>query len=403
MENAQTDAFILRNREKWSTVPAAMQLRRSTLDLITLDDNALLAVWEEACSDNCGRWTTGFNDNRRWYRLLYQDWVKGRDVVDFGSGLGFDGIHFAQCGARVTFVDIVPSNLEVLRRIARLKGVTESCSFLLVDGVEDLKRLPENQDAIFGFGSMHHTPAELMRPEFAVLAARLKPGGRFVMHAYPKSRWERDGSLPFEQWGASTDGAGTPWGEWYDAEKLMALLAPVRFELVFTCEWRHGDMNSIDLVKVEGLDLAEDVPAGARHLGGAVDLPAAHCHPLWVGASVQPVEGGWQVTTRERCFSMACDIPFAIPPAEMPPFSDAYVRVKARVSDGHVFIAIVDKTDLANPRFLAETELVAGAAPQVVLSVKDLRQATNILIRNGRREGGRSIVVIEAADVFLHD
>src|SRR5256885_13135780 len=58
-----------------------------------------------------------------------------------------------------------------------------------------------------------------------------------------------EGQLPFDRWGEKTDGAGTPWAEWYDTEKLVAQLRPAAFAPVLYCEYRDGAMNCIDLIK----------------------------------------------------------------------------------------------------------------------------------------------------------
>jgi len=87
-----------------------------------------------------------------------------------------------------------------------------------------------------------------MRPEYAELVRRLEVGGRWLQLAYPKARWEREGSLPFDEWGPKVDGPGTPWEEWLDVPKLLDLLAPARFDVVFYCEWHNQDFNWFDLV-----------------------------------------------------------------------------------------------------------------------------------------------------------
>ena len=68
--------------------------------------------------------------------------------------------------------------------------------------------------------------------------------------AYPRSRWEREGSLPFDEWGPVVDGPGTPWEEWLDVDGLVGLLAPARFELVFSSEWHNNDFNWFDLLRM---------------------------------------------------------------------------------------------------------------------------------------------------------
>jgi ubiquinone/menaquinone biosynthesis C-methylase UbiE len=56
-----------------------------------------------------------------------------RRVIDIGSGIARQTLQFAIHGASVTFVDIVKDNLEVIRRVARSKGVHERvCSHRFV-------------------------------------------------------------------------------------------------------------------------------------------------------------------------------------------------------------------------------------------------------------------------------
>ena len=73
--------------------------------------------------------------------------------------------------------------------------------------------------------------------------------GRWIELAYPKSRWEREGQLPFNEWGNRTDGLGTPWVEWYDLAKVQALWEPARFEVVLYLEFHNGDFNWFDLIR----------------------------------------------------------------------------------------------------------------------------------------------------------
>ena len=62
------------------------------------------------------------------------------------------------------------------------------------------------------------------------------------------ARWIREGSLPFHQWAEKIDGPGTPWEEWYDVPKLLDLLAPAKFNLVFYTEFHNKDFNWFDLI-----------------------------------------------------------------------------------------------------------------------------------------------------------
>src|SRR5204863_8668169 len=101
--------------------------------------------------------------------------------------------------------------------------------FLHLTDFRDHFKLDSDYDCVLASGSLHHTPSEIAKPEFEALASRHKIGGRFLALTYPKIRWEREGSLPFSEWGKATDGDTTPWAEWYDEAKILVQLSPYRF------------------------------------------------------------------------------------------------------------------------------------------------------------------------------
>ena len=104
-------------------------------------------------------------------------------------------------------------------------------------------------DVVWCDGSMICAPFSLAREESALLLGHLKPGGRWIELAYPKVRWEREGKLPFDQWGAKTDGEATPWMEWYDLDRLRERLAPAQFDVVLAFEFHGSDFNWFDLIR----------------------------------------------------------------------------------------------------------------------------------------------------------
>jgi 2-polyprenyl-3-methyl-5-hydroxy-6-metoxy-1,4-benzoquinol methylase len=233
-------------RRKWIEVPLDVNGERiKTSELLRLPDQELLKVWSTA-RDKDGQ-GPGFAV-RGWYRTLYADFVRGKRLIDVGSGLGFDSITFAQYGANVTFVDLAQTNLLVLQRLCDLLGVRERTTFLYMEDVSSLEALPRDFDVVLAVGSLHNAPFEVMKPEVLEIVRHLKLGGRWLQLAYPKTRWIREGALPFDEWGERTDGAGTPWEEWYDVPKLLELLTPAKFDLVFYCEFHNADFNWFDLI-----------------------------------------------------------------------------------------------------------------------------------------------------------
>jgi 2-polyprenyl-3-methyl-5-hydroxy-6-metoxy-1,4-benzoquinol methylase len=379
-------------RQKWETIPFAADDRARTTDLLSLDDTKLFQEWEKARRSTVegGR----LNDLRGWYQLLYRDWCRGRKIMDIGCGLGIDGIHFAENDARVTFVDLVESNIELVRRICRLKGIEQTCSFLVMRDVADLARLDRDYDAVMGFGSLMHAPLQVMKPEFDALTACLKPGGgRFIMHAYPKKRWEREGSLAFDQWGAKTDGEGTPWAEWYDAGKLIDALKPARFELVHYCEYRQGDMNCIDLVRSA---VPEQVLPLDAILFARGDLARAVTY--WEGASLQPASNGLDVTTGPICWSYAAEIPLSVSTEAVRSQKRFRLSVKASAQHGEVGLGILSKD---GKRFLLETRFDPRTdREQLSAEVHDLENIESVIVRNTCRDSQPSKAFIE--DVRLY-
>ncbi len=232
---------VLRN----SLAPVTLGASGDTaVRLCQLGDDELADLWLTARE----RAVTGAGFNvRGWYHLLYKDIFRGKRVMDLGSGFGLDGITFAQHGAEMTFVDIVPGNLTALERICGKLGITNA-QFHYLENMRSFESLPENYDVIWCQGSLINAPFEVIRTEVQELLKHLPVGGRWVELAYPRARWERDGCLPFEQWGDKTDG-GAPWVEWYDLAKLSAAFHPARFNTVLYFEFYNSDFNWFDLVR----------------------------------------------------------------------------------------------------------------------------------------------------------
>jgi len=231
-------------RSKWDEVPTTRSGRQRTADLAKLSNENLLAEWQSSRLDL----TTGSEfGHRGWYHTLYADSMRGKKIMDVGSGFAIDSITFAQFGARVTFVDLAETNLDVIRRLCKALELRD-VDFLYLENIEALQALHVDYDVIMAMGSLHHAPVEVIKPETRELLRHLKIGGRWLQLAYPKTRWAREGRLPFDRWGQVTDGNATPWAEWYDLPKLLELLNPGRFQAVLCQEFHGGDFIWFDLL-----------------------------------------------------------------------------------------------------------------------------------------------------------
>ncbi len=387
---------LRRLAEKWHEVPTRRLDRTSTKDLLKTTDSELLDEWEAARRDTSDG-LHGFRV-RGWYHVLYGPWASGKKILEVGPGLGIDGVFFAQMGARMTFVDVSQPNLDVLRRIWTLKGLAQA-DFVLLDKVERLNTLDDDYDAVFASGSLHHMPSDVGKPEFEALARRLKPGGRFIVNAYPFQRWVDEGQMPFEKWGEMTDGPGTPWAEWYHAEKLMAQLRPSKFALVLYCEFHDGAMNCIDLVKIDDHPALETdlVPVGARPYVDAVRLTELRADLSWSPSAVSVEVGSVAVMTAPKQWAYAASAPihhdcFPTRPAR------CFIQIRATVVAGRIGLGVVAADGRS---FLAEKHLAEGDLEQTCcLDVHDFMSAKAFIIRNASPKGTRSKILIRNIEVF---
>ncbi len=241
----QFNEVLVPLKGKWKEVPATRQERMFSSDLLQLADKELLQYWENLFHDNCME--AGYS-TRGWFHDLYKPLalLEGQ-WLDVGSGLGFDGMYFAEMGAQMTFADIVEENLLVIEKLCKLKGL-KNVDFFNIESLEALNQLSQC-DVIMAIGSLHHAPYELIREERKILASHLTIGGRWLELGYPKERWEREGSLDFSDWGEKTDGENTPWAEWYDVQKLLRSLDPYPFDIILDLNFHDNDFNWFDLIK----------------------------------------------------------------------------------------------------------------------------------------------------------
>jgi 2-polyprenyl-3-methyl-5-hydroxy-6-metoxy-1,4-benzoquinol methylase len=100
--------------------------------------------------------------------------VKGCRVLDYGCGQGEESTYLAKMGAQVTAIDISPVGIELTKERARINGVGERVSAMLMRC--DPTEFPsESFDVVHGFGILHHIGLQTGMMEIKRL---LRPGGR---------------------------------------------------------------------------------------------------------------------------------------------------------------------------------------------------------------------------------
>jgi 2-polyprenyl-3-methyl-5-hydroxy-6-metoxy-1,4-benzoquinol methylase len=379
--------------EKWHEVPVTHQDRSSTTAMLELSDEELLAIWSRRAAATGGPKGLGVGD---WEYYAYRELFKGRNVIEVGPGLGVLGVSFLEYGAHMTFIDVVEPNLKLIERICRLKNL-HNVKFLHLTRIEDLTRLEGEYDAVFAHGSLHHAPAEVIKSEFTALASRLKTGGRFIMLAYPKSRWEREGSPAFSDWGKMTDGEATPWAEWYDLPKLLEQLAPHRFHVLMTFDnIANNDMNWFDLVKTDGDPRFDEIrPGGCEKIVDALDMTALASN-VHEGASVTPEGANWLVQTAQARWANAAGVAVTNVPL---PTVFGWLAIDIAVERGVVGVGVLERgtgQGLAERQFGQGISLPSLEMP-VYLPIPDLSKVGMVMVRNASVTGASAVVVRDLA------
>jgi len=99
--------------------------------------------------------------------------LKGKRLLELGSGFGEAAVYFALLGAEVTATDISPEMLRVASQVAALNGVKLNTRCL---SAMDLDVFDDNSfDMIYAANMLHHVDIALTMKE---IYRKLKPGGR---------------------------------------------------------------------------------------------------------------------------------------------------------------------------------------------------------------------------------
>jgi SAM-dependent methyltransferase len=355
--SADTPAALDRYREKWREAPRGSDTdgRVFSSDLLALPDEAFLAAWDAMAARR-------YAGELGWLGTIYGDSFRGRRVLELGSGLGFDGIRFAELGTAWTFADIVPDNLAVIRRVADLKRLTRLAFHLIGDDLS-FDALPADLDAIWVFGSLHHVPFEIARREALAALQHLKPTGRWMELVYPRERWLREGARPFDEWGRITDGERTPWVEWYDIEKVRRRLFPAPLRTLLDFDLCSSTYRWLDLQYVGGrpFRLADfDLAALSRSRSLLAEAVALHN-----GASRRPAGGhDWSFVCPARLFDWAAIVDLSEPLRALGPADGWAVDLEIAVSHGTIGVGLTDAAGAYIPA--AEAVIDTGRDTRVV-------------------------------------
>jgi len=225
-----------RAREYWKYAPSSIgRVKISSERLIQLSDVDLKTFVERSIQRRT------IEQGADAYRNRVSSWIEKENVMnllDFGCGLGQDGVHFAKTlGIRVTFADIVPANAKLVSRYSKIWGISSEGIYISCDPKE--YEFPETYDAIFANGVLHHTPEA--REIILNLKRFLKPNGLFICMLYTRKVLERTQARTLDEFAVVSEGVASvvnPYSDFYDVEKTKGVFE--EFELLETFQTCKG-------------------------------------------------------------------------------------------------------------------------------------------------------------------
>lgn len=164
--------------------------------------------------------------------------MKGKRVLEVGSGPGFDAYKISLAGAEYTGIDITPEN--IVRAKAHLAHFNIAVDVRVGDA-EAMEFPDATFDEVYSNGVLHHVPD--MEQAFREVRRVLKPGGRFhvilynrrsIVYGWIVLKWllARDGTLAEARSRVEHHGTGAaPLVNVYSRRELTQILEATGFEV----------------------------------------------------------------------------------------------------------------------------------------------------------------------------
>jgi hypothetical protein len=225
--------------DKWRSLPVG-QGRIGVEKMLRMGDENLTRMYKKCMLASM--------KSRKWEYDKFSPIISRKQVLEIGGGLGYDGFYYSKFAETWTYADIVPENLELFKRLARLLGV-QNVRFQLMEDIFH-HNFEDVYNGFYAHGVLHHIPFQYAREEVKNIDRFLEDDTYAVVLMYPKERWVAGGKPDFDRFGAFTDGIDTPWAEYYTEEKIVKLFSD-RFTLVESTIWgdKGQDLVTYELVK----------------------------------------------------------------------------------------------------------------------------------------------------------
>jgi SAM-dependent methyltransferase len=213
-------------RKAWSSPPVDDIGYLPAEDLLAMDDDAFDAVIQQAVVNRYSGWR---NWREHWTNLLTRwDVTQGKRILDYGCGIGLEGLILAKRN-EVVVADISPDNLLVAQRAFELNGHEPPEMCVISDKPPFIIPTTYDFDIILCLGVLHHIPDPV--PVVGAMHGWLKPGGELRLMVYSDYAWRNvvgteppDGNVEddpgFEQYWKHWDAVGG-YADWYNRQRLF--------------------------------------------------------------------------------------------------------------------------------------------------------------------------------------
>jgi SAM-dependent methyltransferase len=195
-------------QEAWSNppvddvgyIPSSELLRLTTQEL-----QDMIATFEET---RYGGWR---NYKNRWRELLGLDSTHGKQVLDYGCGVGIEALQYAKAGNDVVVADISRDNVMLALKVLNVSGFTGG-SFQITEK-NPINQLVGKFDIIHCVGVLHHIPNSVQVME--AFDQHLSDDGevRLMLYSDIAKLHFGDGFL------RAMDGVGD-YADWYDIPRV---------------------------------------------------------------------------------------------------------------------------------------------------------------------------------------
>ncbi len=118
-------------------------------------------------------------------------------TIDMGCGAGNYAVYLAERGFKVTGVDFSQTAIKIARENASRKGV--KCNFFVADVIEELDKINQTWDFVYGWGLLHHILPEQRQKYVENVRRILNPSGRYLSVCFSREDTGFGGSGKFRK------------------------------------------------------------------------------------------------------------------------------------------------------------------------------------------------------------